>query len=68
VICRLFRFEEEVHSQSALKTLQDFADRLLAPEHPGDFNQAMMELGATICTRKPQMPALPGCGLLPRPS
>ncbi len=25
------------------------AEKLLSREHPGDFNQAMMELGATIC-------------------
>jgi A/G-specific adenine glycosylase len=30
------------------------AQGLLDPEHPGDFNQAMMELGATVCT--PQAP------------
>ena len=36
------------------------------PEHaPADFNQAMMELGATVCTPKnpkcPQCPLAPGC-------
>src|SRR5687768_11997552 len=30
--------------------LQTAADRLLDPARPGDFNQAMMELGATVCT------------------
>ena len=31
------------------------AEELLAPLHPGDWNQAMMELGATVCTpRSPQ--------------
>ncbi len=33
------------------------AQALLAPKRPGDFNQAMMELGATICT--PRNTALP---------
>lgn len=32
------------------------ADRLLDRERPGDFNQAMMELGATVC-----MPRAPMC-------
>jgi A/G-specific adenine glycosylase len=32
------------------------ADELLSRKHPGDFNQAMMELGATVCT-----PKSPGC-------
>jgi A/G-specific adenine glycosylase len=36
------------------------ADRLLAPWQPGDFNQAMMELGAMIC-----LPANPRCECCP---
>jgi A/G-specific adenine glycosylase len=32
--------------------LQETADSLLDPESPGDWNQAMMELGATLCTPK----------------
>jgi A/G-specific adenine glycosylase len=36
------------------------AGRLLDTERPGDFNQAMMELGATICT-----PRAPQCLLCP---
>ncbi len=55
VLCRIFRFEEDVHSQKARDALQAYADRLLSPDRPGDFNQAMMELGATLCTpRKPK--------------
>jgi A/G-specific adenine glycosylase len=36
------------------------ADELLDPRRPGDFNQAMMELGATIC-----LPRQPQCLLCP---
>ena len=36
------------------------AERLLDRERPGDFNQAMMELGATIC-----VPGAPRCGDCP---
>jgi A/G-specific adenine glycosylase len=36
------------------------AQNLLATERPGDFNQAMMELGATICT-----PRVPQCLICP---
>ena len=36
------------------------AESLLDPERPGDFNQAMMELGATLCT-----PRAPHCLLCP---
>jgi A/G-specific adenine glycosylase len=35
------------------------AGQLLCHENPGDFNQAMMELGATVCL--PGEPNCPGC-------
>ena len=41
------------------RVLQAAADSLVDPENPGDFNQAMMELGATVCT--PQKPACNTC-------
>ncbi len=37
------------------------AELLLDREHPGEFNQAMMELGATVCT--PQAPQCLRCPL-----
>jgi A/G-specific adenine glycosylase len=36
------------------------AENLLDRKRPGDFNQAMMELGATVCT-----PRAPGCLMCP---
>jgi A/G-specific adenine glycosylase len=36
---------------TAVKTFTPLADALLNRDHPGDHNQAMMELGATICQR-----------------
>ena len=36
------------------------AQALLDPAHPGDFNQAMMELGATVC-----LPRQPKCDICP---
>jgi A/G-specific adenine glycosylase len=36
------------------------AEALLSPERPGDFNQAMMELGATVC-----LPRQPRCSICP---
>ena len=45
--------------------LRQEATRLLDPKRPGDFNQAMMELGATVCLPKgPQCASCPvhgGC-------
>jgi A/G-specific adenine glycosylase len=37
------------------------AEELLDRDHPGDWNQALMELGATLCT--PREPACPACPL-----
>ncbi len=41
--------------------LRRAAEDLVDRQRPGDFNQAMMELGATVCLpRNPQLPGLPG--------
>ena len=67
VICRLAGWEEPTGSGATAqdREIHAFANRLLDPAHPGDFNQAMMELGATICLpRNPQCTACPlftGC-------
>jgi len=39
-------------STAAAKVFTPLADDLLNRQTPGDHNQAMMELGATICTRR----------------
>ena len=36
----------------ATKQLWQFSEALLDREHPRDFNQALMDLGATVCTPK----------------
>lgn len=38
---------------------RELANRLVSPTSPGDFNQALMELGATVCT--PQNPNCSKC-------
>src|SRR2546425_1251291 len=45
---------------SRARKLQKAADSLLEPKSPGDWNQAMMELGATLCA-----PKSPQCLLCP---
>jgi A/G-specific adenine glycosylase len=58
VVTRLFAVEEELPAaKSAIKTL---AASLLPPSRPGDFAQALMDLGATICS-----PKRPACALCP---
>jgi A/G-specific adenine glycosylase len=39
-----------------VKRIRELAGKLLDPEHPSHFNQAMMELGATVC-----LPRAPLC-------
>ena len=52
-------------SASASKALAPLADALLNHAEPGDHNQAMMELGATVCHRRSPLctvcPVLPFC-------
>ena len=59
VLSRLTCNEGNTSSAKTKRILQDLSNTLVAPEHPGNFNQAMMELGATRCT--PQKPDCPNC-------
>ncbi len=60
VLCRLFRIKEYPKKPTLQKKLWDIASQLLPSRQPGMFNQAMMELGAVICT-----PADPSCNHCP---
>ncbi|MFZ1086459.1 MAG: A/G-specific adenine glycosylase [Terracidiphilus sp.] len=42
------------------RKIEELATRLVDPARPGDFNQAMMELGATLC-----LPRAPQCLVCP---
>ena len=59
VVSRLIALEDEVSTARAKKAIQSIVDGAIPKERPGDFNQAMMELGATICT--PKKPACERC-------
>src|SRR5256712_5611444 len=59
VIARLFRIRQDVTTTSVRRRVTEIAARLVSPDRPGAFNQAMMELGAMICT--PTSPACPRC-------
>ena len=60
VLSRLFVIEAPVNRPSSQREFQGRADELLDASAPGEFNQAMMELGATVCT-----PHNPDCGTCP---
>src|SRR6266487_3808009 len=59
VIARLFRVREDVSKAVSRHRIAELASRLVPPERPGAFNQAMMDLGATVCT--PIVPRCPEC-------
>ncbi len=49
ILCRLFAIQKPVEDAQEQKQLQKLAASLIPVKHPGDFNQALMDLGATIC-------------------
>lgn len=50
VLCRLYDYAKDPTRAAGKRALQTFGRQLLSAEAPGTFNQAVMELGATICT------------------
>ncbi len=62
VLCRLAGWELGSRAGGATlkKQIDALAGQLVDPARPGDFNQAVMELGATVC-----LPRAPHCRLCP---
>ena len=60
VISRVTNDAADIRTGEARRRFAEEAARLLDRRRPGDFNQAMMELGATVCT-----PKAPDCGRCP---
>ena len=63
VLCRLFAIRQDPKSPKTQEKLWRLAGSLLPKKNPGDFNQALMELGALVC-----LPELPRCLFCPLPS
>ncbi|KAG6928296.1 mutY DNA glycosylase [Chelydra serpentina] len=59
VLCRVRCIGADSSSPAVADRLWDLAHALVDPARPGDFNQAMMELGATVCT--PRVPLCLEC-------
>lgn len=58
VLARLFGLQTS--PAKALPQLWQWSEILLDPNHPRDFNQALMDLGATLCRKRdPQCQACP---------
>ncbi len=60
VLSRLLLLYDPVNMPSAHNIFKKWAGILLDRKNPGTFNQALMELGALVCT-----PKNPGCGKCP---
>ena len=61
VLSRLFALEGYVGTPRHDRRVWRLAEELVPETRPGDFNQALMELGALVC--KPTSPKCPACPL-----
>jgi A/G-specific adenine glycosylase len=60
VLSRLFAIDLPVDTPEGRKYFRQIAENLIDHEHPGDFNQAVMEFGALQC-----IPRNPNCAVCP---
>lgn len=56
VLSRLFELDLDIGKPSNRLVFEEMIRILIDRERPGDFNQALMDLGATICTPKNYKP------------
>ncbi|XP_005105692.1 adenine DNA glycosylase [Aplysia californica] len=59
VLSRLRMIGGNIKQPNVVDAFWSLANKLVDPDRPGDFNQSMMELGATVCT--PTTPACEQC-------
>ena len=60
VFCRYLGIDGDPRRGDAKRSVHEAADAALDHDHPGDHNQAMMDLGRSICT-----PRSPACQICP---
>lgn len=61
VVSRLAADKADIGSTAVKKRITEHISRIIPHDRPGDFNQAMMELGATVCLPN----GLPKCEVCP---
>ena len=59
VFSRLFCLKQPVTSAAGKQAVTALVRAVIPVDRPGDFNQAVMDLGATICGRTPRCQACP---------
>lgn len=55
VISRILEIDDDIMKQKTRKKFEAALYPLIDPEKPGEFNQALMEIGALVCTPKKPM-------------
>jgi A/G-specific adenine glycosylase len=60
VLARMFQMQAPTNQSTRIAEFKTAAEKLLHRRHPGMFNQALMELGAVLCT-----PQNPDCAVCP---
>ena len=60
VLARVHGVREDVDRPSVRRLIRELGEREIDRERPGDWNQALMDLGATIC-----VPGTPDCARCP---
>ena len=61
VTARILGSEEPLDDGKFRRTVRDFLTEVIPDDRPGDFNQAMMDLGALVCSPNGE----PSCSLCP---
>ena len=61
VLARVYNIDAPVDEAEGRNRIWEIAEAILPPGRAGDHNQALMELGALVCT--PRTPACPVCPL-----
>ncbi|MFZ4844861.1 A/G-specific adenine glycosylase [Enterococcus casseliflavus] len=56
VVSRLFCIEADIAKASSRRPFDEVMRTIISPDEPGEFNQALMDLGSRICT-----PTTPKC-------
>lgn len=59
VLSRILMFNDDVTKQKSIRFFKDTTENLIQYETPRDFTQAMMELGALVCKKKPECEVCP---------
>ncbi len=60
VLSRVFTDTMDIGSNGSFRHFSNLAERIMPINEPGEFNQALMDLGATICK-----PKNPSCSICP---